>query len=439
MKLNRFKQLLESTMGDVRPIICEYEIAEDEIDLDKTYLSKEKITKQKEDIKSWGEPKQPKVVDLTGKIFKDEGTTTSDNYMRGLDFDEVHDGFYKVNFSSEFIEKYFSLPSSQVYKTTSLYGNEHGDQPVPLVIKIDNKEYDIEDLLTDVHIKTEGYPTNRIHFPGGVGASLEGTGLGYLIYQQFIKYLGFGSSKPNASSKAQVVWSKLAKDPDFYSFVAQSDFDTYVFVISKTNPIGDPKNIVVDLLDNLYRNKSSKIDVVLGSELKRDFPEIETMFSSPSDPIIKKNMANLKLYIDYILQISDKSIEKLNGEFPSKMVEYSSKIIEMVTDDTNPPFSTTKSIYNEVKELYDKFVEKFYDPSSPPFKDGQPNPNPKVNSKYEKYVDKYGVGPNNFMLSLSNPEDGPNNFMSSLYNIEQFFINYFNMIEYQQKISGVFN
>lgn len=424
MKLNRFKQLLESQMGNVRPIICEYEIAEDEIDLDKTYLSKEKITKQKEDIKSWGEPKQPKVVDLTGKIFKDEGTTTSDNHMRGLDFDEVNDGFYKVNFSSEFIEKYFSLPSSQVYKQTSLYGDEHGDQPVPLVIKIDNKEYDIEDLLSNVFIKTEGYPTNRIHFPGGVGASLEGTGLGYLIYQQFIKYLGFGSSKPNASSKAQVVWSKLAKDPDFYSFVAQSDFDNYVFVISKTNPIGDPKNIVVDLLDNLYRNKSSKIDVVLGSELKRDFPEIETMFSSPADPIIKKNMANLKLYIDYILQISDKSIEKLNGEFPSNMVEYSSKIIEMVTDDTNPPFSTTKSIYNEVKELYDKFVEKFYDPSSPPFKDGQLNPNPKVNSKYEKYVDS--------------SEFGPNNFMSSLYNIEQFFINYFNMIEYQQKISGVF-
>ena len=293
-----------------------------------------------------------------------------------------------------------------------------------MVIKIDNKEYDIEDLLTNIHIKTEGYPTNRIHFPGGVGASLEGTGLGYLIYQQFIKYLGFGSSKPNASSKAQVVWSKLAKDPDFYSFVAQSDFDNYVFVISKTSLIGDPKNIVVDLLDNLYRNKSSKIDVVLGSELKRDFPEIETMFSSPSDPIIKKNMANLKLYIDYILQISDRSIQTLNREFSDKIDSYSSKIIEMVTDDTNPPFSTTKSIYNEVKELYDKFVEKFYDPSSPPFKDGQLNPNPKVNSKYEKYVDKYGFG--------------PNNFMSSLYNIEQFFINYFTMIEYQQKISGVF-
>lgn len=425
MKLNRFKQLLESQMGNVRPIICEYEIAEDDIDLDKTYLSKEKITKQKEDIKSWDEPKQPKVVDLTGKIFKDEETTTRDDYMRGLDFDEVNTGFYKVNFSPEFIEKYFSLPLSQVYKTTSLYGNEHGDQPVPLVIKIDNKEYDIEDLLNDIHIKTEGYPTNRIHFPGGVGASLEGTGLGYLIYQQFIKYLGFGSSKPNASSKAQVVWSKLTKDPDFYSFVVQSDFDNYVFVISKTNTLEEPKDIVLNLLDILYRNKSSKFNVVLGSELKRDFPEIETMFSSPSDPIIKKNMATLKLYIDYFLQISDRSIQTLNEEVPSKIESYKSKIIEMVTDDTNPPFSTTKSIYNEVKELYDKFVEKFYDPSSPPFKDGQLNPNPKINSKYEKYVDS--------------SEFGPKNFMSSLYNIEQFFIYYFNMIDYQQKISGLFN
>lgn len=425
MKLNRFKQLLESQMGNVRPIICEYEIAEDEIDLDKTYLSKEKITKQKEDIKSWDKPKQPKVVDLTGKIFKDEETTTSDNYMRGLDFDKVNDGLYKVNFSFEFIEKYFSLPSSQVYKQTSLYGDEHGDQPVPLVIKIDNKEYDIEDLLSYINIKTEGYPTNRIHFSSGVGQSLEGTGLGYLIYQQFIKYLGFGSSKPNASSKAQVVWSKLAKDPDFYSFVVQSDIDNYVFVISKTNTIEDPKDIVLNLLDNLYRNKSSKFDVVLGSELKKDFPEIETMFSSPSDSIIKKNMKSLKSYIDALIQISDRSIQTLNGEIPSKIEAYSSKIIEMVTDDTVPPFSTTKSIYNEVKELYDKFVEKFYDPSIVPFEEGKPNPNRKVNSKYEKYVDSAGFGPLNFMLSL--------------HNIEQFFINYFSLIEYQQKISGTFN
>ena len=442
MKLNRFKQLLESQMGDIRPIICEYEIAEDDIDLDKTYLSKEKITKKKEDINNYG-PKQPKVVDLTGKIFKDLETTTSEDYIRGLDFNESHTGYYKVDFSPEFIEKYFSLPSSQVYKTTSLYGDEHGDQPVPLVIKYGDKEYDIEDLLNDINIKTEGTPTNRIHFAGGVGLSLEGTGLGYLIYQQFIKMLGWGSSQQNASDKAQVVWSKLVKDPDFYSFVVHQDGQNYVYVISKTNAISDPKDIVLNLLDNLYRNKSSKFDVALGSELKRNFPEIEKMFSSPSEPIIKKNMINLKRYINYILQISDESIEKINGEASSKIREYSFKIIELINQDIDPPFSDTKLIYNEVKELYDKFVEKFYDPSSAPFKDGQLNPNRKLKSKYEKYYeDSEGSEGtiNGFQIVDENvvPELGGSLYAASLYYIEQFFIDYFNMIEYQKKMSGLF-
>ena len=426
MKLNRFKQLLESQMGDIRPIICEYEIAEDDIDLDKTYLSKEKITKKKEDINNYG-PKQAKVVDLTGKIFKDEETTTSDNYMRGLSFNESVTGYYKVDFSPEFIEKYFSLPSSQVYKTTSLYGDEHGDQPVPLVIKINDKEYDIEDLLNDIHIKTEGLPTNRIHFAGGVGLSLEGTGLGYLIYQQFIKYLGYGSSKQNASDKAQVVWSKLVKDPDFYSFVVHQDGDNYVYVISKTNIISDPKDIVLNLLDNLYRNKSSKFDVALGSELKRDFPEIEKMFSSPSEPLIKKNMINLKSYINYILQISDRAIQTLNSELTYKIDSYSYKIINMVSNDIDPPFSDTKSIYNEVKELFDKFVEKFYDPSTISFKEGQVRPDWKLNSKYEKYG-------NSFELEVK----GEINFRACLDYISKFFFDYFNMIEYQKKMSGLF-
>ena len=424
MKLNRFKQLLESQMGDIRPIICEYEIAEDDIDLDKTYLSKEKITKKKEDINNHG-PKQAKVVDLTGKIFKDEETTTSDNYMRGLSFNESVTGYYKVDFSPEFIEKYFSLPSSQVYKTTSLYGDEHGDQPVPLVIKINDKEYDIEDLLNDIHIKTEGLPTNRIHFAGGVGLSLEGTGLGYLIYQQFIKMLGWGSSQQNASDKAQVVWSKLVKDPDFYSFVVHQDGGNYVYVISKTNIISDPKDIVLNLLENLYRNKSSKFDVALGSELKRDFPEIEKMFSSPSEPLIKKNMINLKSYINYILQISDRAIQTLNSELTYKIDSYSYKIINMVSNDIDPPFSDTKSIYNEVKELFDKFVEKFYDPSTISFKEGHDDW--KLNSKTEKRL-----------LDLRLFEHGKNNFLTCLDNISKFFFDYFNMIEYQKKMSGLF-
>lgn len=421
MKLNRFKQLLESILGDIRPIICEYEIAEDDIDLEKTYLSKDKITKQKEDNKLLNnklldKTKQPKVVDLTGKIFKDLETTTSEDSMRGLDFNEINEGFYKVNFSNEFIEKYFSLPSSQVYKTTSLYGDEHGDQPVPLVIKIGDKEYDIEDLLNDIHIETEGYPTNRTHFVKGVGLSLEGTGLGYLIYQQFIKMLGWGSSRSDASGKSQVVWSKLVKDPDFYSFVVSESSQNYVYVISKTNIINDPKDIVLSLLDNIYRNNSSIFDVSLGSELKRDFPEIEKLFSSPYEAVIKRNVEQLKLYINQIINMNDDSVRKINGSFYSSLVRYSYKLEDYFSNN----LSLLGPTYNEFKELFDKFIKKFYNPSSVSTLD--PILTWEINSQYKKYYDEVGTSKN---------WNGTSNYFNKIMDeISKFFNNYFRLIKY---------
>ena len=215
----RFYQLMESQIGDVKPIISENEIKEDDIDLSNTYLSKDEISKRKKETSQSETIKSPKVVDLTGKIFKDLETTTGEDYISGLDFERTQINHYKVKFSSEFIEDFFSIPSSEVYKNLGPYGDEHGDQPVPLILKVGSQEYTIQELLNNIYINNEGYPTNRIHFGGGVGRFLEGTGLGYLIYQQFIKYLGYGSSMTNASNKAQVVWSKLAKDPDFYSFI----------------------------------------------------------------------------------------------------------------------------------------------------------------------------------------------------------------------------
>ena len=41
----RFYQLMESQIGDVKPIICENEIKEDDIDLSNSYLSKDEISK----------------------------------------------------------------------------------------------------------------------------------------------------------------------------------------------------------------------------------------------------------------------------------------------------------------------------------------------------------------------------------------------------------
>jgi hypothetical protein len=156
----------------------------------------------------------------------------------GITFEETVKNIYKVNFPNEFIQKYFSLPTSQVYDSQlGPYGDEHGDKDVPMnADKLYNtpsgpiaKESSIDTLLNNININTEGHPTNRIHFPSGIPVSLRGSGLGYIIYEAFIKYLGWGSSQPNASSLAQVIWSKLVEDPDFYSFVIEMNNDTSIF------------------------------------------------------------------------------------------------------------------------------------------------------------------------------------------------------------------
>ena len=426
----RFYQLMESQIGDVKPIICENEIKEDDIDLSNTYLSKDEISKRKKETSQSETIKSPKVVDLTGKIFKDLETTTSEDYVSGLDFEQTYSNHYKVNFSSEFIEDFFSIPTSEVYKDLGPYGDEHGNQPVPLILKVDNQEYTIQELLKDIRINTEGYPTNRIHFGGGVGRFLEGTGLGYLIYQQFIKYLGYGSSMTNASNKAQVVWSKLAKDPDFYSFIIEKGGSQSVYVISKTNSLETPESIVLSLLKSDH-----DIKVILGSEIKKDFPEIEKMFLNPNETVLKSFMKQLKSDIEFILE--HENLQDLNDVLPNRIEEISSKIINILTSENKPPYKLGKLIYNDVKELFDKFVGKYFVENTVDL-NGEVSMN---GIPYWKRKNKEGkqIKRENFLSSEW--DDGRPyhmNFEISIDLISKFFHQYFVYLEYTEKISSTF-
>ena len=280
---NRFYNLLESKLGNVKPLICEIEIGEDKIDLSQTYLSPEKMKELKDTNKTNPDPYLPsvkvkKVSDIKGNQFKDAGLISGNEY--GITFEEITKNVYKVNFPNEFIQKYFSLPTSQVYDgQLGPYGDEHGNKDVPMnadkyVNTISGPiamEYSIEASLNNININTEGHPTNRIHFPSGVPRSLRGSGIGYIIYESFIKYLGWGSSQPNASSLAQVIWSKLAEDPDFYSFVIEMNNDTSVFTISKKSDL-KPDNIVNSIL---YHFKGGgNVKLTLGDDLKNDYPNL---------------------------------------------------------------------------------------------------------------------------------------------------------------------
>ena len=133
---------------------------------------------------------------------------------------------------------------------------------------------------------------NRIHFPKGISKDLLGTGLGYIIYEEFIKFFGFACSDNDASLSAQKIWTKLVEDPDFYYIIKQSkfvdkytlsrimgnDFDFFkatdgVFVVSK-NKVDESASIIKDYIEEALDDKDI-VRLIASDELVKKFPEIK--------------------------------------------------------------------------------------------------------------------------------------------------------------------
>jgi hypothetical protein len=378
---NRFYNLLESKLGNVKPLICEIEIGEDKIDLSQTYLSPEKMKELKDTNKTNPDPYLPsvkvkKVSDIKGNQFKDAGLISGNEY--GITFEEITKNVYKVNFPNEFIQKYFSLPTSQVYDSQlGPYGDEHGNKDVPMnADKYVNTlsgpiamEYSIEDSLNNININTEGHPTNRIHFPSGVPRSLRGSGLGYIIYESFIKYLGWGSSQPNASSLAQVIWSKLAEDPDFYSFVIEMNNDTSIFTISKKSDL-KPDNIVNSIL---YHFKGGgNVKLTLGDDLKNDYPNLVVASENPINARFNLFFDALKYHLDYLISLKGNVSPEFTDGFYNGMLRKTNEVMDILYSE-DYPYPLYRHIYDEVKSLFDKVIDLYYISSSVSFQADNPD------------------------------------------------------------------
>ena len=378
---NRFYNLLESKLGNVKPLICEIEIGEDKIDLSQTYLSPEKMKELKDTNKTNTDPYFPsvkvkKVSDIKGNQFKDAGLSSGNEY--GITFEEITKNVYKVNFPNEFIQKYFSLPTSQVYDgQLGPYGDEHGNKDVPMnadkyVNTISGPiaiEASIEDSLNNININTEGHPTNRIHFPSGVPRSLRGSGIGYIIYESFIKYLGWGSSQPNASSLAQVIWSKLAEDPDFYSFVIEMNNDTSVFTISKKSDL-KPDNIVNSIL---YHFKGGgNVKLTLGDDLKNDYPNLVVASENPINARFNLFFDALKYHLDYLISLKGNVSPGFTDGFYNGMLRKTNEVMDILYSE-DYPYPLYRHIYDEVKSLFDKVIDLYYIASSVSFQADNPD------------------------------------------------------------------
>ena len=365
----KFYNLLENKLGNVKPLICESEIDEDSIDLSKTYLNPEEImSRKKTNTTRYGNHFDAKrVSDIKGNQFKDAESSASNEY--GITFDKtggshMNGGVYKVNFPIEFIQKYFSLPTSQVLGQLGPYGDEHGDRDVPMNAEYGagNHETSIVKLLNNVNIITEGYPTNRIHFPSGIPESLRGSGLGYIIYESFIKSLGWGSSQPNASGLAQVVWSKLAKDPDFYSFVLETHTQS-IFVISKQETAYQPDEIIRTLLYNL---DGTNVKIILGDDIKKDFPEMVNVSDNPSLEMFKSSFNSLKSNIEYVITLIDENPVNMNTSLRDLIEKKSIQVMEKLSSEEHP-YPLFNSIYDEVNSLFKQFIHTYYDSKSVSF------------------------------------------------------------------------
>ena len=378
---NRFYNLLESKLGNVKPLICEIEIGEDKIDLSQTYLSPEKMKELKDTNKTNTDPYFPsvkvkKVSDIKGNQFKDAALSSGNEY--GITFEEITKNVYKVNFPNEFIQKYFSLPTSQVYDgQLGPYGDEHGNKDVPMnadkyVNTISGPiaiEASIEDSLNNININTEGHPTNRIHFPSGVPRSLRGSGIGYIIYESFIKYLGWGSSQPNASSLAQVIWSKLAEDPDFYSFVIEMNNDTSVFTISKKSDL-KPDKIVNSIL---YHFKGGgNVKLTLGDDLKNDYPNLVVASENPINARFNLFFDALKYHLDYLISLKGNVSPGFTDGFYNGMLRKTNEVMDILYSE-DYPYPLYRHIYDEVKSLFDKVIDLYYIASSVSFQADNPD------------------------------------------------------------------
>lgn len=174
-----------------------------ELDTTGTYLDRSR--------NKYAQADYPKFRKMFGKVFGDAPTTS------GVDYGLKYKGSGDYEFDSQLSYNWRVIFPNDFYKYFVPKGENIAEW------NKDNEDIvkELMDNLNNIQIRSAG-GLNRTHFPGGIPNDLKGLGLGYIIYEGLVRYLGYASSRPDASNSAQKVWSQIAKDPDFEGIVSNN-------------------------------------------------------------------------------------------------------------------------------------------------------------------------------------------------------------------------
>lgn len=223
----------------------------------------------------------------------------------GLEFSQVKI-FHRVTFPDGF-EKYFAPKGTDPDKWLLEESDLKTDDGK---IMTNQEKYKIFlDEIDFLYREQNPNSYNRIHFPEGIPHELTGIGLGYIIYEEFIKYLGYGSSRSDASFEAKPVWSKIANDPDFWIIM----FRGFIFAgYKKAKNLEEVKEKMYDLIQK-------KLDL---SEI--DFDQETSHLPNGEIEMIKwleKNIVGFKIspeILEDVPEIKNLIKNKIEITFPQK-------------------------------------------------------------------------------------------------------------------------
>jgi len=187
----------------------------------------------------------------------------------------------------------------------------------------------MDQLVSRTYIEASG-DFNRIHFREGIHPELQGTGLGYLIYQDFIKFLGFASNSDSATKESKRVWQKLLNDPDFYGVFCEGD---NVLIVSK-NWNGDTSSLFKTFISKKCGGNVLKIS----DSLLSDYPE----FGSYGQTNIQESYDKAKNFLK----------DNLGINFTGR--------IKQITSTYDVPMSFDECLYSESINRYLNFWGPMY-------------------------------------------------------------------------------